>query len=683
MKATIYFIFSFFLLFSAIHFTASADSDPTKYALIIAVADYPEEGRWPDISSDNDISLIEGALLRQGFDKENMKVIVDDQAGKDLIVQEFKTLAGNVSPGDIVVIHYSGHGQQIQDDGNDEMDGYDEAIIPWDAQLRWSETYQGEKHLRDDEIKILTDEIREQLGPEGNVLLILDACHSGTASRSAELGVKTRGTEVIFSEPGYKPSSNKGNNEDRSDIDPEKLAPMVTLSGASQHQLNYEYYDREKDTSYGSLSYAFSKAMNDADQETTYRVLFDRIKVNMSTIAPRQSPQVEGEVDMEIFGGEVIEPKPYYLVTGYWDVKSVTINAGNLMGIYDSSEVAFYPLGTYKPEESEPIATGIIAYTTAVESDVVLSEPMDEETIRNTWVYITKQNYGDNDLNVKVDISNDKVFEDIVIAKLSDMPKINIVENNPDLILEMNNEHTRGNRLQLITIDETELFASEVNNENEYKDVISDIVGSINSFMQVNLLKKIEMKDPDIDVTFEIVPVDLNTKVRPPEILHVYNSEEFRSEGDVLEFPDGHFFQIKVKNNGNTRAFYQIINIKPNNELFILLPSTNPRDKRTPEEFVVDVGEGITLPYDFFFFEPPYGNEYLKLIATREPIDLRMIIKSRGGSSRGPANTPFEDLLKNSYSGTRAGYYSTPPSAATVYTLPFTIVKKPEVKKSE
>ena len=53
------------LLFSL---TAMAE----KYSLIIAIGDYPARTGWSTISSANDVPLIKGALLNQGFKEENI-----------------------------------------------------------------------------------------------------------------------------------------------------------------------------------------------------------------------------------------------------------------------------------------------------------------------------------------------------------------------------------------------------------------------------------------------------------------------------------------------------------------------------------------------------------------------------------------------------------------------------------
>ena len=250
-------------------------------------------------------------MLKQGFSEDNIKIILNEDAKKQGIVNELKNLANNISEGDIVVVHFSEHGQQIRDNENmDEIDGYDESVIPYDAQLYFSSDYKGENHLRDDEITVLLNNIRSKLGKDGNVLVILDSCHSGTATRGLS---KSRGTSIKFEEPGYSPPENSDQDnfsEIEESVDNSDLASMVVISGASQEELNYEYFDKNSETSYGSLSYALSKALSDATPETTYRALFDIIQVEMSIIAPWQSPQIEGDVDERIFGGKLLTKNP-------------------------------------------------------------------------------------------------------------------------------------------------------------------------------------------------------------------------------------------------------------------------------------------------------------------------------------------------------------------------------------
>jgi len=63
----------------------------------------------------------------------------DLKATKAAILKELDVLAAKAKKGDIVVIHFSCHGQQIRDqktvaEGKNEEDGYDEAVISYDVQ---------------------------------------------------------------------------------------------------------------------------------------------------------------------------------------------------------------------------------------------------------------------------------------------------------------------------------------------------------------------------------------------------------------------------------------------------------------------------------------------------------------------------------------------------------------------
>ena len=161
-----------------------ANAQTTKRALIIAVGDYNYETTgWKPISSANDVPLIKGALKAQGFSEEQITTIKDEDATKAGILSALQNLLETTNTGDVVVIHYSGHGQQITDDNGDEIDGYDEAMVPIDAHSRFKKgVYEGENHIRDDKIGEILNKIRKKVGPKGSVMLIMDSCHSGTAS---------------------------------------------------------------------------------------------------------------------------------------------------------------------------------------------------------------------------------------------------------------------------------------------------------------------------------------------------------------------------------------------------------------------------------------------------------------------------------------------------------------------
>src|SRR4029077_2409125 len=169
------------ILFTVISLKVSAQ-EPNKIALIVAVAKYPASSGWGELSSLNDVKLIKDALMRQGFKEQNITVISDKQAtlaGISNAMDQY--LIQKAQPGDIAVFHFSGHGQQIEDDNGDEGDGLDESFIPYDAPAEYRPG--PDKHFRDDLLGQKLSQLRTKLGDKGNLLVIIDACHSGTMTR--------------------------------------------------------------------------------------------------------------------------------------------------------------------------------------------------------------------------------------------------------------------------------------------------------------------------------------------------------------------------------------------------------------------------------------------------------------------------------------------------------------------
>lgn len=174
-----------------------------KRALLIGISDYAQheakELRWAPIHGANDISLIEGTLRRQGF---TITALADSEATAANVRKAFARLVAECRAGDMVYVHFSGHGQAYEDLSGDEDDGWDEALVPYDALRGYRRgVYEGEKHIVDDELGAVFDALRTKVGPKGYVYAVLDACHSGGAARGDEMQddeLFVRGTDHGF-----------------------------------------------------------------------------------------------------------------------------------------------------------------------------------------------------------------------------------------------------------------------------------------------------------------------------------------------------------------------------------------------------------------------------------------------------------------------------------------------------
>jgi len=109
------------------------------------------------------------------FPSSNIKLLSDEEEEsykptRVNMENNIKWLVSDNLPGDVLVLHYSGHGSNIIDRNRDETDGRDETIVPLDFETA------GE--ITDD---WLFENIISKVPKDVTLWCFLDCCHSGTA----------------------------------------------------------------------------------------------------------------------------------------------------------------------------------------------------------------------------------------------------------------------------------------------------------------------------------------------------------------------------------------------------------------------------------------------------------------------------------------------------------------------
>ena len=237
----------------------------TKRALLVGVSDYgntmEDPNKWANISGANDIVLLSPLFSEHGY---SVTCLVDSQATHAGITDALVELAKESKKGDKVYIHFSMHGQPFEDLNGDEEDGWDEALIPVDAEMLYAEgVYEGKNHLLDDELEVYFNDIRNKLGSEGQLVVVLDACHSGTGVRGDNEHI--RGTREGFTRSGkdYTPDRTVETNDYFAIETVSGQSPITVLEACRSYQVNREVRDVETNTWYGSLSYYIAQSMKD------------------------------------------------------------------------------------------------------------------------------------------------------------------------------------------------------------------------------------------------------------------------------------------------------------------------------------------------------------------------------------------------------------------------------------
>lgn len=227
--------------------------------LSIGISEYPESSGWNKLNAHNDVLLIK-TVFPSAISLE------DNQATLSRIKDLLSNLSNTAAKGDTIIIHFSGHGQQIlTSTSNDEIDGVDEALVPYDAYKRKTTSYRGQNHLTDDTFGDAIDCLRRTVGPKGLVIAVIDACHSDSMDKTADDAKEIyRGTDEIFGAenlPDEKIDSLREayHNQDSSALTTlPDMSNVIYISACRSDQRNYEVVEDGK--GYGSLTYYFSKA---------------------------------------------------------------------------------------------------------------------------------------------------------------------------------------------------------------------------------------------------------------------------------------------------------------------------------------------------------------------------------------------------------------------------------------
>ena len=277
-------------------------SAQTKRALVIGLGEQQDKA-WNKINGDKDVPLVQAMLKNAGF--KSVMTLVNRQATKTGIVGAFKRMTASCKHGDVVYIHYSGHGQQMTDVHDDERDGLDECWIPYDACRKASATYHGERHLTDDELNVYLNAIRNKIGAKGKLLVVIDACHSGDGTRGEDdeivrgvedtLVVDSQNVRGLYETFEMIKSFFAGDNGKENVINT-KAKPLaerwITISACRSDQVNIEM----KSPAVGKLTYALWKELKNSDKVNNGEFM-RRIKkfVNRNTGSRPQQPEMTGE----------------------------------------------------------------------------------------------------------------------------------------------------------------------------------------------------------------------------------------------------------------------------------------------------------------------------------------------------------------------------------------------------
>lgn len=637
-----------------------------KLAMIVAVGEYAPTSLIPPIASVNDVKYIKAALNKNGFTDKNIQTLINAKATKAAILKALTDLAARAKKKDIVVIHFACHGQQIRDQktielGKDEDDGYDEALMPYDAKPRYSPTgYKGEKHLRDDDLYPKLLAIRQKIGPEGSLLILLDACHSGTGTRAEGFAV-TRGDPTPFPDPENPMDSviNLSAAEAKQgffEAIPDSISNMVVISGSAPHQENKQVVVNYEEL--GSLSYSFYKAMSEMPPGNDYGLLFEKIKATIQSFIPDQVPVIEGNPNQIIFSGKYIakEDRTFIRV----GIKTIPAAEDSLFTI-DKGMMDNMAVGTackiYKAGSKEPFASAVIRKVENFKSIGVASKLM-----KRSELYELKQeeeNYGDLKAGVKLKFEDPALRSPRLETQVKQLLKpyrFLSLSDNADFQIAVQNE--TGNKKAVLTDRNNKLLWSGNISKDDSLSVEDkkEVIANIKKAMRVKYLRTMpDGGDLAAYISAEIVP-DKN-----------YNA----ADGIVLE--EGEGYSLHIHNSSDKKLFYTVLDIYPDNRVEVMYPYKG----KEASDYTVDKNATVVRKLSVSKGSPA-GMEFLKIIVSREPMDLRSVFEQTiQRDEMRSFQVVLDDLFtENSENATRADVSSIKVEEIGIVTVHFIIKKK-------
>ncbi|HYL25668.1 MAG TPA: caspase family protein, partial [Burkholderiales bacterium] len=615
-----------------------------KRALLVGINNYAAVPRLQ--GSVNDVETMRQVLVsRWGFAERNITVLTDERATRAAIMAALDRLVKEAGPDDIVYFHFSGHGSQVKDLNGDEDDGLDETIIPQDGRV-------GDvRDIVDDEL----DEIFARLKAR-SVLIVLDSCHSGTATRSTDIRTRSvpQDTRIAIYE-AYE----KSKVSTRAVV-PVMESHFVVFAGAADNQ---EALDGPVDGRFhGFFTYALARSMGNSPLNASAREVFRGVEQEMRKIQARINrsvmPEPQLEAPPELLDKPLFEPRSVQgAVAGSapparlpWvearpqGPGRITLVNSLLLGGGPGSTWAIYPPAdaTFAPGAALAVAT---VAQTAGRDGLATLQP-ENAAIPNGARAVALLPAGSAQQIalriVDVPAERRKSIEATLRGFLKDVEFVGA--NRPARFLV----DVRGDLLRLLSADGMQVVASFPVNSQQWATGVAVVVSR-----SANATELLTLDNPSSQIK-----VDARVANAAP-LQPTAGTRGFGTRG-VTVVADTQPAQYRVRRAGEARtpqnslqveirtsadAFITVVDVDSEGGVNLLFPSEHQRQGFYPDG-LVRAGEMVALPDSlqsgnragfFWDYSPPKGNDTIRVFASTD-LQTAQAIRQRVRTLGAPAS---------------------------------------------
>lgn len=330
------------------------------YALLIGINKYKKKRIRKLKGCVNDVNAVKQVLTTQfAVPQAHIKTLINKEATRDNILNAFRehliaqakawaaTSTSNSPPA--FLFHYSGHGSQVPERMKGiEPDGHHETIVPYDSRI--DDVYD----IKDWELRNLLDELALY---SSNITVVLDCCHSGAGTRFSDVPSRPM-AQTRHCPTDYRLQPLSAHDEAAADEESTMIRALQdknhVLLAACRHKEN-AFEDIFEGKMQGTLTHFWVQELSSLTPYhlPTYQELYRRLRHEITSLRDNQTPQCEGAIHRELFGGAIPQQEPFFDVVEV-DGDQVWLNGGAIHQLTVGTLFHLYPPNTRTLAEAGP-----------------------------------------------------------------------------------------------------------------------------------------------------------------------------------------------------------------------------------------------------------------------------------------------------------------------------------------
>ena len=265
--------------------TTEAQVESERFALVVGVGRYLDQSIPPIENAADDAKAFFNFLGSKNLRRENMNLLLEEQATKQNVSSAMRNLESRVKPNDTVMLYFSTHGYKPNDLGNVPIILHDSRV---DKVRRWVDP---KTTLQDDEIK----QFIEAVSP-ARVVVVLDVCYSGGAFSKIPGVLASTSKDLFVDETNCASGVGQKSLNYIAGSSKEQEKILIAASGPGERSWNsprvkqgyFTYYFVEELKNKGDVQGAFLAAKPIVQSEVHRNLLAENAELHKNT---HQTPQ--------------------------------------------------------------------------------------------------------------------------------------------------------------------------------------------------------------------------------------------------------------------------------------------------------------------------------------------------------------------------------------------------------